>query len=137
MQYNTNSRVGPLQGNIGPYPFSISRNRVTDENSEVRFINPSHTVLNYPNSISKKDFEGWVQERGIYFAEETDPHYEMILSMNDPKEKALDGSLIISPYGAGNYVYTGLAFFRQLPAGNPGAYKLFVNLLSLAKHQDK
>jgi LmbE family N-acetylglucosaminyl deacetylase len=134
VQYNTNSRVGPLQFKIGPYPFTISRERVTNENAEVRFREASHPVLNSPNSISSSDFEGWIQERGIYFATELDSNYTSILSMNDPNEKPGDGSLIIAAYGKGNFVYTGLAFFRELPAGVPGAYRLFVNILSLPEH---
>ncbi len=134
VQYNTNSRVGPLQAKMGPYPFSISRDRVTDEKAEVRFTNEKHPALNFPNAITTKDFEGWIQERGIYFAEDIDKNYETILSMNDPKEKASNGSLIIGKYGAGNFVYTGLVFFRELPAGVPGAYRLFANLISLPKN---
>jgi LmbE family N-acetylglucosaminyl deacetylase len=133
VQYNTNSRVGPLQSKIGPYPFTISRDRVTDEQAEVRFRNAAHPVLNAPNKISSADFDGWIQERGIYFATELDSSYTAIFSMNDPNEKASDGSLIIASYGKGNFVYTGLAFFRELPAGIPGAYRLFVNLLSLPR----
>jgi LmbE family N-acetylglucosaminyl deacetylase len=135
VQYNTNSRVGPVKTKIGPYPFTISRDRVTNESAEVKFKNEKHQVLNYPNTISSKDFEGWVQERGIYFATDVDSHYETILTMNDPNEKANEGSLIIGTYGRGNFVYTGLAFFRQLPAGVPGAYRLFVNLLSLPENK--
>lgn len=131
VQYNTNSRVGPLLTKIGPYPFTISRDRVTDETAEVRMINTQHSILNYPNKISNADFEGWKQERGIYFATELDKNYETIFSMNDPGEKTHEGSLIVAKYGKGNFVYTGLAFFRELPAGVPGAYRLFVNLLSL------
>ncbi|MES2286518.1 MAG: PIG-L family deacetylase [Bacteroidota bacterium] len=131
VQYNTNSKVGPLLTKIGPYPFTISRDRVTDESAEVRIINPAHSVLNYPNKISAADFEGWKQERGIYFATELNENYEKVLSMNDPGEKPHEGSLIVSKYGKGNFVYTGLAFFRELPAGVPGAYRLFVNLLSI------
>ncbi len=134
VQYNTNSRIGPLNAKISPYPFTISRERVTDENAEVRFINPSHPVLNYPNKISTDDFKGWKQERGIYFATETDSAYEKIFSMNDVNEKPSDGSLIIGKYGKGNFVYTGIVFFRELPAGVPGAYRLFANLLSLGKN---
>jgi LmbE family N-acetylglucosaminyl deacetylase len=133
-QYNTNSRVGPLQASIGPYPFTISRDRVTDEEAEVRIKNENHPALSSPNKITAADFKGWVQERGIYFATELDGHYETVLSMNDAGEKASEGSLIISKYGKGNFVYTGLAFFRQLPAGVPGAYRLFVNLLSLPQN---
>ncbi len=131
VQYNTNSRVGPLQTKIGPYPFTISRDRVTNEKAEVRFVKPDHSVLNYPNKITAKDFEGWVQERGIYFATDLDKNYETVFSMNDLGDKPSEGSLIITKYGKGNFVYTGLAFFRELPAGVPGAYRLFVNLLSL------
>ncbi len=134
MQYNTNSRVGPLISKISPYPFNISRERVTDENAEVRFVNNSHSALNFPNKISAEDFKGWKQERGIYFASDLDPAYERILSMNDPGEKTNEGSLVIAHYGKGNFVYTGLVFFRELPAGIPGAYRLFVNLLSLPKN---
>lgn len=131
VQYNTNSRVGPVGSKIGPYPFTISRDRVTDDNAEVRFTNSKHVVLNAPNIITQKDFEGWVQERGIYFATDIDKNYETVFSMNDPKEKPSEGSLIIGKYGKGNFVYTGLVFFRELPAGIPGAYRLFVNLLSI------
>jgi len=135
VQYNTNSRVGPVESNIGPYPFTISRERITDENATVVFTNPKHSLLNFPNQITQKDFEGWIQERGIYFAKDYDKYYETILSMADPKETALEGSLITCKYGEGNFVYTGLAFFRQLPAGVPGAYKLFANLISLPKNK--
>ena len=135
VQYNTNSRVGPLQAKIGPYPFSISRDRVTNEKAEVRFVNAQHSILNFPNKIAPADFDGWIQERGIYFASEIDKNYEMILSMNDPGEKTNEGSLIVGKYGKGNFVYTGLVFFRELPAGVPGAYRLFVNLLSLPQNR--
>lgn len=135
VQYNTNSRIGPVLAKIGPYPFTISRDRVTDEKAEIRITNPKHIVLNTPNPITEKDFEGWVQERGIYFATELDKNYETIFSMNDKGEKACDGSLIISKYGKGNFVYTGLVFFRELPAGVPGAYHLFANLLSLPQNK--
>jgi LmbE family N-acetylglucosaminyl deacetylase len=131
VQYNTNNRIGPVGTKVGPYPFTISRDRVTDDNAEVRFTNPKHIVLNSPNIITQKDFEAWIQERGIYFATDIDKNYETVFSMNDPKEKASDGSLIIGKYGKGNFVYTGLVFFRELPAGIPGAYRLFTNLISL------
>ncbi len=134
VQYNTNSRVGPLQAKIGPYPFTISRDRVTDEKAVITLSNEKHPALNFPNKISGADFEGWVQERGIYFASDVDAHYETVLSMNDPGEKASSGSLITAKYGKGNFVYTGLVFFRELPAGVPGAYRLFANLLSLPKN---
>ncbi len=135
VQYNTNNRIGPVKAKIGPYPFTISRDRVTDEHADVKFINEKHTVLNSPNKITGKDFENWIQERGIYFANELDKQYETIFMMNDANEKPSDGSLIIGKYGKGNFVYTGLAFFRELPAGIPGAYRLFVNLLSLPQNK--
>jgi LmbE family N-acetylglucosaminyl deacetylase len=131
VQYNTNNNIGPVQAKIGPYPFTISRDRVTDETAEIRIINPNHPALTFPNSITRADFEGWIQERGIYFATKLDKNYETVLSMNDPGEKASEGSLIIAKYGKGNFVYTGLVFFRELPAGVPGAYRLFANLISL------
>jgi LmbE family N-acetylglucosaminyl deacetylase len=135
VQYNTNNRIAPMETKIGPFPFTISRDRVTDDNATVEFTNPKHPVLNTPNVISQKDFENWIQERGIYFATELDSHYETIFSMNDPNEKPNKGSLIIAKHGKGNFVYTGLVFFRELPAGIPGAYRLFVNLLSLPQNK--
>jgi LmbE family N-acetylglucosaminyl deacetylase len=135
VQYNTNNRIGPVLAKIGPYPFTISRERVTDEKAAVEFIDPSHPVLNFPNKISSSDFENWVQERGIYFAAELDPKYEKILRMNDPNEKSNEGSLIVAKHGKGNFVYTGLVFFRELPAGVPGAYRLFANLLSIPQNK--
>lgn len=134
VQYNTNNRIGPVLAKIAPYPFTISRDRVTDETAEVRMINTSHAALNFPNKITAKDFEGWIQERGIYFAGERDSVYQSIVSMNDAGEKPLDGSLIIVKHGKGNFVYTGIVFFRELPAGIPGAYRLFVNLLGLPRN---
>lgn len=135
VQYNTNSRVGPFAGKIGPYDFTITRNRVTDENANVKFPLPEHKALTYPNKISDIDFQNWVQERGIYFATELDPNFEAVLEMADPKEEAQNGSLVIAKYGKGNFIYTGLSFFRELPAGVPGAYRLFVNLISLPKNE--
>jgi len=135
VQYNTNNRIGPLLAKIGPYPFSISRDRVTNEDAEVRILKPTHTIFQYPNKIDSTDFQGWIQERGIYFATEVDPHYESLLSLNDPNEKPQEGSLIVAKYGKGNFVYTGLVFFRELPAGVPGAYRLFANLLSIPENK--
>ena len=129
-QYNTNNSVGPVKANISPYPFTISRNRITDENAAVNFLIPDHPALNYPNKITLKDFEGWIQERSIYNAENADPAYKKIFSMSDPGEKMQDGSLIISDYGKGRFIYTGLVFFRELPAGVPGAFRLFANLIA-------
>lgn len=135
IQYNTNNRIGPVGSKIGPYAFTISRDRVTEENAEVKFVKPEHAVLNFPNKIGVDDFNGWIQERGIYFVADKDANYETILSMHDVNEKPLEGSLIIGKYGKGNFIYTGLAFFRELPAGVPGAYRLFANLLSLPQNK--
>ena len=129
VQYNTNSFAGPFKGDIGPYPFKITRERVTDENAKVTFDLPEHPVLNTPNKLTAKDFEGWIQERGIYFAGEMDSMYTCPLSMHDKGEKPNKGSLIIANYGKGKFIYTGLVFFRELPAGIPGAYRLMVNLI--------
>jgi LmbE family N-acetylglucosaminyl deacetylase len=133
VQYNTNSFAGPFKGDIGPYPFKITRERITDENAKVIFENPKHPVLQIPNQLSEKDFEGWIQERSIYQAGEIDARYENIFSMADPNAKPSNGSLIIGKYGKGNFIYTGLVFFRELPAGVPGAYRLLVNLIELGK----
>lgn len=128
VQYNVNS---PLRiDNLGPFPFGLSRDRVTEEDAKVILLSPDHPALNYPNKITNKDFEGWVQERGLYFVANMDEKYTPLLSMNDSGESAKNGSLIVADYGKGRYVYTGISFFRQLPAGVPGAYRLFVNLLS-------
>jgi LmbE family N-acetylglucosaminyl deacetylase len=131
IQYNVSNPI--LVQNIGPYPFKITRDRVTDENSGIRFLEKDHPVLNYPNKITAKDFEGWIQERGLYFLSDADPKYKRILSMNDPGETPKDGSLLVTDYGKGRFVYTSLVFFRELPAGIPGAYRLFVNLLTKQK----
>lgn len=135
VQYNTNNRIGPVVAKIGPYPFTISRDRGTDENAEVRLLKPDHPALTFPNRINSNDFNGWIQERGIYFATDLDPKYETLLSMNDPNEKPSEGSLIIAKHGKGNFVYTGLVFFRELPAGVPGAYRLLANLISLSPNK--
>jgi LmbE family N-acetylglucosaminyl deacetylase len=133
VQYNTSNFISSVTSKIGPYPFAISRNRVTDEKATVNFLLPNHAVLNYPNKITAKDFDSWVQERGIYFADQPDAAYEMPLSMADPNEKEQKGSLIIANYGKGKFVYTGLVFFRELPAGVPGAYRLLANIIALNK----
>lgn len=127
-QYNVNN--GLKSSDFGPYPFRLVNKRVTEEDAKVTFTKPNHTALNYPNKITDKDFDGWVQERGLYFADDIDPKYETVLRMNDTGETANDGSLLITNYGKGKFVYTSLSFFRQLPAGVPGAYRLFANLLA-------
>ena len=132
VQYNTNFATKVEK--FSPYPLNLSRERVTEENSEVRILKPNHAALNYPNKITDDDFKGWVQERGLYFPDKWDSNFEALLSMNDTGETApKDGGLLVAKYGSGHYVYTGLSFFRQLPEGVPGAYKLFANLTSLGK----
>jgi LmbE family N-acetylglucosaminyl deacetylase len=128
VQYNNNN--GLVTANIGPYPFKPVNKRVTDETAKVTFLEPNNPVLNYPNKINDADFDNWIQERGLYFVSDIDPHYEAIFSMNDPGEAPNNGSLIVTDYGKGRFVYTSLDFFRELPAGVPGAYRLFINLLS-------
>lgn len=128
IQYNVNN--GLKTQNIGPYPFKISNTRVTEEDAKVIFSAPAHPALNYPNKITEKDFEGWVQERGLYFATAIDPKYQTILSMADTNEQPSEGALLVANYGKGKFIYTSLVFFRELPAGVPGAFKLFVNLLA-------
>ena len=131
VQYNTSNDIEMDKDKFSPYPLTLSRDRVTQENSEVRILKPDHPALNYPNKITSKDFEGWVQERGLYFPNQWSEEYDALLSMNDRGEPERNGSLLIARYGDGHYVYTGLSFFRELPDGVPGAYKLFANLVSL------
>jgi len=128
MQYN---RVDGLQAT--PLTLKISQERVTDEHAPVTFLAPENPVLNTPNKITSADFNDWVQERGTYFPNQWDDHFTPILACNDPGESQLKGGLLVADYGKGHFVYTGLAFFRQLPAGVPGAYRLFANLISLGK----
>jgi len=130
VQYNTNNNAGPLRQKMGPYPFTLGRNRITDETAVVNFLVPNDPVLNYPNKITQKDFEGWIQERSIYHAENIDSNYRKIFGMKDPGEPESDGSLIVADYGKGRFIYTGIVFFRELPAGVPGAYRLLANLLA-------
>ena len=118
---------------IAPYPLKLSRDRVTDEFSAVKILEPEHTVLNRPNKITDSDFDGWVQERGLYFPNEWSKEFTPILAMNDKEYPQTKGSLLIAKHGKGHYIYTGLSFFRELPAGVPGAYRLFANLLSIGK----
>lgn len=118
---------------LGPYPFEISHDRVTDENAEMKMIAPHHAILNEPNKITAEDFQGWVQERGLYFADKWQEEYIPVFSSHDPGEDPLEGSLLFAQYGAGAFMYTGLSFFRQLPAGVPGAYRLLANMISYGK----
>jgi len=133
VQYNTNFDLEIEKDKFSPFAITMSRDRVTQENSEVRILKPDHALLNTPNKITTKDFESWVQERGLYFPSAWAPEYEALLSMNDAGEPARDGSLLVAKYGNGHYVYTSLSFFRELPEGIPGAYKLFANIVSLGK----
>lgn len=135
VQYNVN-RGQLVTEAIAPYPLRVSHDRVTDEESEVVFIDKNHPVLQYPNKITQQDFEGWVQERGLYFPDKWDAAFTPILSMHDKGEEPVEGSLLVAQYGKGHYVYTGLSFFRELPAGVPGAYRLFANLLSIGKNKN-
>jgi len=137
IQYNTAGRNGLDMENLAPYPLSISRDRVTDETSNVSILDKTHPLVNYPNKITQNDFNGWVQERGLYFPDQWSKEFTPILSMNDEGEPALSGSLLVAPYGKGNYIYTGLSFFRELPAGVTGAYRLFANMLSLQQDSQK
>ena len=116
---------------IGPYPFQINSNRVTEEDAPMTLLNPHHPLFNHPNKITTDDFGGWVQERGLYFADKWDSHYLPLLSCHDKGEPPQQGGLLLAQYGKGIFIYTGYSFFRQIPAGIPGALKLFVNMLSL------
>jgi LmbE family N-acetylglucosaminyl deacetylase len=129
VQYNTPNDI--LTTNIAPFPMKISRDRVTEEDAEVRFLAPNHPVLNYPNKITSNDFRGWKQEQGLYYPNEFDKAFTPILSSNDKGETPKNGALLIAPYGKGFYIYTGLSFFRELPEGISGAYRLLSNIISL------
>ena len=130
-QYN---RPDGLQTNeVAPFELHLSTDRVTDETAAATFLAPDNPALNKPNKITSADFDGWVQERAIYFPDQWDDHFTPVLAFNDPGETPLKGSLLVAPYGKGYFVYTGLVFFRELPAGVPGAFRLFANLISLGK----
>jgi len=129
VQYNTTVNVKPFS----PFELTLSNDRVAEENAEVRMLKPDHPLLAYPNKISPADFEGWVQERGLYYPNKWGPEFEALFSMNDKNETPKDGSLLVAKYGSGQYIYTGISFFRELPQGVPGAYKLFANIVSAGK----
>jgi len=131
IQYNTSHRL--LLDELGPYPLQLSRDRVTVEEAEVSILNPGHPLMNFPNKITEADFENWVQERGLYFPSEWDEKYEALLSCHDPDEPARKGGLLYVKYGEGTFIYTGYSWFRQLPAGVPGAFRIFANLLAGGK----
>ena len=128
IQYQTTS--GLLTNQMGPLSFSLGRDRVTDQQAPVVFLDPDHAVFNKPNALNAEDFEHWVQERGLYFAKDWGPEFKPLIGMNDPGEAQTQGALILGHYGKGTVIYTGISFFRQLPEGVPGAYKLLANLLS-------
>ncbi|MBS1579887.1 MAG: PIG-L family deacetylase [Bacteroidetes bacterium] len=135
VQYIKSNTVGAKKIQIGPYPFTVSTaSRITEENAKVNFLLPQHSVLNYPNKITEKDFENWVQERSTYQATQIDAHFETPISMHDTGEKDSNGSLLIAPYGKGNIAYVSLTLFRQLPAGVSGSFKILANLIALPKH---
>jgi len=129
VQYNTLDDF--VTKDIAPFSLKISRDRVTDENAKTDFLEPNNPVLNYPNKITSKDFEGWKQEQGLYYPSEWDKAFTPIISSADKGESAKKGALLIAKYGKGNYVYTGLSFFRELPEGVPGAFRLMANIISL------
>ncbi len=135
LQYNRPGR--DLKTNqLAPYSLSLSNDRVTEEDAAMTLLVPDHPVLNTPNKITAADFEGWVQERGVYFASQWDEHFTPILASGDTGAAPLKGGLLVAPHGRGWFVYTGLAFFRQLPDGVPGAYRLFANLIALGNPGD-
>jgi hypothetical protein len=131
VQYTVNR--GTVLPEIGPYPLKLSNDRVTVENADVRFLKPQHPLLNTPNKITSRDFQSWVQEQGLYYPSQWDSKYQAIISSNDPGESPKDGAILVANYGKGHYIYTGLSFFRELPAGVPGAYRLLTNMISLGK----
>jgi LmbE family N-acetylglucosaminyl deacetylase len=135
VQYNTSR--GLKSDQIGPYSFTISRERVTDEFATPTFLDPSHPVFNTPNKLDNSDFDGWVQERGLYFANEWSSEFSPLISWSDDGEPPRDGGLIVAPHGKGTFIYTGISFFRELPAGVPGAYRLMANLLNLSNKSDE
>lgn len=135
VQYNVNT--GLQIPEIGPYPLKLSNERITVENSPVEFISPAHQLLNFPNKITQADFDGWTQERGLYFANQWDTKYETIISGHDPDEKDLKGGMLFTHYGKGIFIYSGYSWFRQLPDGVPGAYRIFVNMISAGKYNGK
>jgi len=135
VQYNVSR--GLITEEIAPYSLSLSRDRITEENAPVTILNSTHDVFNYPNKINTDDFNGWVQERGLYFPNKWDEAFTPLLEMNDTGESPTKGALLVAPYGEGYYVYSGLSWFRHLPAGNPGPYRLLSNLVSLGFKKNK
>jgi LmbE family N-acetylglucosaminyl deacetylase len=133
VQYNTTDKL--VTDKIAPFSLSLSRDRVTEENAEIKFLDPTNSVLNFPNKITNRDFDNWVQERGLYYPNEWNSAFTPILSSNDKGESEKKGALLIAQYGKGCYIYTSLSFFRQLPAGVSGAYRLMANLVAAGKKE--
>ncbi len=121
---------------IGPYPFKVGRKRVTEETAEVKLLKPEHPAFTWPNRLGPEDWKAWVQERSLYHAEGWDARSTPLLAMHDAGEAEDEGALIVQRHGKGHFVYTGLSFFRQLPDGVPGAYRLFANLLALGHRHE-
>ncbi|MEM9051966.1 MAG: hypothetical protein AAGC47_07945, partial [Bacteroidota bacterium] len=134
VQYNTSRRLKSEK--MGPYPFKLSRERVTEETASPTFLAPEHPVLHFPNEITMEDFDGWVQERGLYFANEWDNNFTPIIGWSDPEEPSRNGGLIVAPHGEGYFIYSGISFFRELPGGVPGAYRLLANILALSNSKN-
>jgi len=135
VQYNTSNQL--VTKSLAPYELTLSRDRITDENSEVIILDKKHSLFNYPNKISETDFNNWVQERGLYFPAKWDPAFSPVVSTADPNEKLAEGGVLVAQYGQGYYIYTGYSWFRQLPAGVPGAYRLFANMIGIGKSNGK
>jgi hypothetical protein len=130
VQYNT---ADVVTDKLAPVALKLSRDRVTVEDTPVQFLNPAHPILNRPNKITNSDFDSWVQERGLYFPSQWEEPFEPLLGMADPGEPQRNGSLLVMKHGKGHYIYSGLSFFRELPAGVPGAYRLMANMIAIGK----
>jgi LmbE family N-acetylglucosaminyl deacetylase len=135
VQYNVS--YGLLNENIGPFPFKLSQDRITDEDAKMNFVNRDQQLVNFPNKITEKDFNNWIQERGLYFANQWDTQYQTVFTGHDSGETDLPGGTLIAKYGKGIFIYTGLSFFRELPAGIPGAFRIFANMISAGKYNGK
>jgi hypothetical protein len=131
VQYNVSR--GLVTEDLGPYPFTIGRDRVSEEDAPVTILAPDHVLMNFPNTITQKDFDGWVQERGLYFATQWDGRYETVVASHDAGEPDTAGGLVFTRFGEGVFIYSGISWFRQLPAGVPGAYRLLANMISSGK----
>ena len=133
VQYNTTGDLKVAEKELAPFPMTLSRERITDEDAPATLLVANHSILNFPNKISDNDFKGWEQERGLYFPGKWDSAFTPILRFNDPGEKPIDGALLVAKHGKGYYIYSGLSFFRELPAGVAGAFRLFANMISMGK----